>query len=237
MKLPLTLSALALSAQVASAASTMVDFGTDTSAVANATSLGLDSVIQKDEADANGGAFNVTVGTETLNVDLIDSDGSFIERDRGTTFFDDTTTSNILTPYVRDNVLASDDDMDITVGGLTTGHSYVFDFYVVDLYSNNFDTLNTMTIVGDATFGTVGAVSWRNGNASSTTYSSLSTNVISTGSFVAGAASETFTITGSAGAPRGTIQALTISVVPEPGTYALLAGLLGLSHVMVRRRR
>ena len=33
------------------------------------------------------------------------------------------------------------------------------------------------------------------------------------------------------------LDGVSVSVVPEPGTYALLAGLTGLAFVMVRRRR
>ena len=47
----------------------------------------------------------------------------------------------------------------------------------------------------------------------------------------------TLTLSGSAGAGENfSLESFTI-VVPEPGTYALLTGLLGLTAVMIRRRK
>lgn len=60
-------------------------------------------------------------------------------------------------------------------------------------------------------------------------YDSLVGSAFNSVSFINGSATLDYGI--------GTSDTISISVIPEPGTYALLAGLLGLSFVMMRRRQ
>lgn len=69
-------------------------------------------------------------------------------------------------------------------------------------------------------------------NSGATTIAGDTFQVFRDGSFLVPADGGTFTGSGFFGAP-----VFSGSVVPEPSTYAALAGLLALSYVMVRRRR
>lgn len=93
-------------------------------------------------------------------------------------------------------------------------------------------TWNTagLSITSGATLGIVGASALSEG-----TYDLLAYSGVLTGSFTTG------TISGLGAGLSGSIlsdgDSVYLNVIPEPGTYALLGGLLALAHVMLRRRR
>ena len=75
------------------------------------------------------------------------------------------------------------------------------------------------------------------GEASPSTVSLLSTNGQYTiGTFTASGTTQDLTLLAS-GFGQAHLSAMQLRAIPEPGTYALLGGLLALSSVMVRRRR
>jgi hypothetical protein len=113
-----------------------------------------------------------------------------------------------------------------------------------------FDTAGVSTITGDLGFSwfsitgasvSVDGSGYTGGAASFTLFDgNASGNTPPSGNFtIAGLGAEgvgwTLDITNSAAG--GANDTIILNVIPEPGTYALLGGLLALSHVMVRRRR
>jgi hypothetical protein len=113
-----------------------------------------------------------------------------------------------------------------------------------------FDTAGVSTITGDLGFSwfsitnasfTVDGSGYTGGAASFTLFDgNASGNTPPSGNFtIAGLGAEgvgwTLDITNSA--PGGANDTIILNVIPEPGTYALLGGLLALGHVMLRRRR
>jgi hypothetical protein len=75
------------------------------------------------------------------------------------------------------------------------------------------------------------------GEASPSTVSLLGTNgQYAIGTFTASGTTQDLTLVAS-GFGQAHLSAMQLRAVPEPGTYALIGGLLALSHVMLRRRR
>lgn len=139
-------------------------------------------------------------------------------------------------------------------GGLTTSNYFTFDFTTSDALSvtgvsadinrirasGNIHLADTM---GDGTFDIYDGASLV--GSLSTTYGLLGggadKTVAYTGTAISLDASTTYTarFTSLAGGAPGTVgfQSFDVQgVIPEPGTYALLGGLLSLGYVMVRRR-
>ncbi|MGB1127427.1 MAG: PEP-CTERM sorting domain-containing protein [Opitutales bacterium] len=74
------------------------------------------------------------------------------------------------------------------------------------------------------------------GNYSDTFAQNTSSYVI--GSFTADSSgTQTILIEGVSDPGKQVLSGYSLRAIPEPGTYALLGGLLALGHVMVRRRR
>lgn len=88
--------------------------------------------------------------------------------------------------------------------------------------------LGTIDLTMDTTQG-----SWQQANIAATSFTVTSANLITAG---AGATyGVEFIQTGSSGFVG--LDSVSLTIVPEPGSYALLAGLTGLVWVMVRRRK
>jgi hypothetical protein len=103
-----------------------------------------------------------------------------------------------------------------------------FDF----LGGSTVSTWNTdiLTITSGATLSVVGSAVMGEGIYDLVTYTGALSGAFTTG-----------TITGLAGGLSGSIlsdgDSIYLNVVPEPGTYALIGGLLALSYVAMRRRQ
>jgi hypothetical protein len=80
-------------------------------------------------------------------------------------------------------------------------------------------------------------MTYGDGEASPSTVSLLSTNgQYAIGTFTASGTTQDLTLVAS-GFGQAHLSAMQLRAIPEPGTYALIGGLLSLGYVMVRRRR
>jgi len=118
------------------------------------------------------------------------------------------------------------------IQGLTAGQSYKFDFYG----SRKFTTFDTTRyeIFSEATYTSSIGLSdlvhdEGSGVANDDSIATITATAVGTILY--------FEFGGSNGINNGYINAMSISVVPEPGTYALLAGLTALVAIAMRRRR
>jgi hypothetical protein len=109
----------------------------------------------------------------------------------------------------------------LTLSGLTNGQDYIFQMWVND--SRNYGQVRTETITGGAN-----SVSLR----FNTGAADAGVGQFATGSFTASGTTQDFTILGNQSTQ---INAFQLQSVPEPTTWALLAG--GLTVVTIFRRR
>ncbi len=114
---------------------------------------------------------------------------------------------------LRQNTYEANNQTPWTLQGLTNGQDYLVQFWVADI---RYDDTQVQTIAG---------------GANTTEDISIKTGQYVIGTFTADATTQQVSFSGDI------LNAMQLRSVPEPSTAALLAGCLGLGHVMMRRRR
>jgi len=196
------------------------------SAVANAQAIAFD--IQSGSNTQSGftavTSFPTSDGTVSLSVDT--SPNGF--RDRGVTSpISGNPDENIL----RDLAFwGTSDPITFTFSGLQASTEYEGLFWVFDPESGNSGKNIDFTTTGGSGGGTV-SITTDNTDANNNPYSLV--NFFSTGS---GTATITMDHTGGSGGAVSFVNGFELAVVPEPSSFALLAGMFGLTWVMLRRR-
>ncbi|CAA6692447.1 MULTISPECIES: PEP-CTERM sorting domain-containing protein [unclassified Lentimonas] len=106
-----------------------------------------------------------------------------------------------------------------SLGVAEPSQASILDGFTISMTLNSDDTWSAFSSGLSADFSESGSLTDANGNFLYSDLTSVSTNTSIQG-----------------GELSYTLDSVTLTTVPEPSSYALLAGLLGLSYVMVRRR-
>ena len=196
------------------------------SAGANAQAISFD--IQGGSNTATGftavNSYPASDGTVTLSVDTSPSG----TRDRGITA---PITGNPDAAILRDlHFWSTSDAITFTFSGLQTNTEYEGLFWVFDSESGNSGKNIDFTTSGGSGGGTT-SVTTDNTDASNNPYSLV--NFFSTAT---GTGTVVMDHTGGAGGAVSFVNGFELTVVPEPSSFALLAGMFGLTWVMLRRR-
>lgn len=136
-----------------------------------------------------------------------------------------TSYDTLLDGFMHDN---STGEIDYTLTGLTSGLEYEVQLFIADDRASPDDRYLSV----DGSGSTLGGNPTVYGGASNP-------GLVFTGIFTADAMTQAFTaqVFSPTNASVGTqVGAYQIRDIPEPGTYALIGGLLALGYVMVRRR-
>ena len=226
----LTLSAL-LAGSALNAASITWTAGTFDNA-GPASVLNADNLVYA--GNANGSALTVDVsgtdvtfdaltisGVPTGNAYIANVTGLIVDTDTFWTGGDANWDSIMNTQALR--VTAGGDAMELVLQNLSDGQEYQIQLFASD--DNN--SGNRTTVFSDAATG---------GNIASELRLGDKDYVV--GTFIAdGASQSVFAQVGSFASNTAYITGFSLTTIPEPGTYALIGGLLALGSVMLRRRR
>jgi hypothetical protein len=127
-----------------------------------------------------------------------------------------------------DGVSGANDEIDGTVESITITFSENIEFNFIDLGGVGSEAADgaSLTVAG-STISLFSGVSGFNGTTD--IYTAPSPITVLTGS-------DSIVLTGTSATSIFDMEGINITVVPEPGTYALLAGICALGYVMTRRR-
>jgi hypothetical protein len=192
----------------------------------------------------------LTVAAMSCFASFTSAQTTFIFEDHGTTIgagLDDSASGSFTVDGIEMTASTSADNFNATSSGFGINQSATgddtdgIDFAtssdegIVESFTLVFDQAVTLGNFVVSSFGASDEVTLTDG--ANTVATITSTGLTSLGSYSLGSSS-TLTVTTTAGSYGNgwSFDSITVSAVPEPGTYALLAGFSALSFVMLRRR-